>query len=74
MNLVFLQEFKLDGDVTAQPFIFVSVDLVVVLSHLDADHGGCIPRTQTQLLQVGAIGIELKSAHKKNHVFRPVSG
>lgn len=60
-NLVFLQKFELDGDVTAQSFILVSVDLIIVLSHLDAHHGGCIPWAQAQLLQVRAVGVKLKS-------------
>lgn len=63
-NLVFLQKFELDGDVAAQPFILVSVDLVVVLSHLDAHHGGCVPRAEAQLLQVRAVGVKLKSGRK----------
>lgn len=64
LNLVFFQEFKLDGDITTQPFIFVSVDLVLMLSHLNANHASCIPWSQTQFLQIRAIGIKLKSEHK----------
>lgn len=66
-NLVFLQEFELDSNITTQSFVFVSVDLVIMLSHVNADHGSCIPRAQTQLFQVGTVGIELKSACKNNH-------
>lgn len=66
-NLVFLQEFELDGDITAQSFIFVSVDLVLLLSHLNAYHCSCIPRAQTHLLQIRAVGIKLKSATQKQY-------
>lgn len=61
-NLVFLQEFQFDGDITTQPLIFVSMDLIVMLSHLDADHGSCISGAQTQLFQIGPIGIKFKPA------------
>lgn len=65
-NLVFLQKFELDGDVTAQPFILVSVDLVIVLRHLDAHHGGRVPRAEAQLLQVRAVGVKLKSGQNNS--------
>lgn len=64
INLVFLQEFKFNCDVATQPFVFVSMDLIVMLSHLDADHGCCISGAQTQLFQVGPIGIKFEPACK----------
>lgn len=51
-NLVFLQKFEFDGHVTAQPLVFLSVDLVLLLGHLDAYHGGGVSRAQAELLQV----------------------
>lgn len=64
INLVFLQEFKFNCDIATQPFVFVSMDLIVMLSHLDADHGSCISGAQTQLFQIGPIGIKFKPACK----------
>lgn len=64
INLVFLQEFKFNCDIATQPFVFVSMDLIIMLSHLNADHGSCISGAQTQLLQIGPISIKFKPERK----------
>lgn len=64
INLVFLQEFKFNCDIATQPFVFLSMDLIVMLSHLDADHGCCVSGAQTQLFQIGPIGIKFEPACK----------
>lgn len=68
VNLVFLQEFEFNCDIATQPFVFVSMDLIVMLSHLDAGHGSCISGAQTQLFQIGPIGIEFKPACKHKSI------
>lgn len=51
-NLIFLQEFELDDDIRAEPFVLVLMDLVLLLSSVNAGHGDSVSRTRTQLLQV----------------------
>lgn len=64
-HLVLLQELQFDGDIRAEALKFVLLCLILLLSSVDAGHGHRIPRTQTQLLQVGPVGIKLQSAPQK---------
>lgn len=73
-DLILLQEFEFNGDVWAEAFILVLLDLVLLLSGIYACHGYSVPRTHTQFLQVWPVGIELQSGHKRsreNTVYRP---
>lgn len=51
-NLILFQELEFNDDVGAEAFILFLLELVLLLSSIDASHGYSVPRTQTQFLQV----------------------
>lgn len=59
-DLVLLQELELDGDVAAQPLVLLLVDLVLLLGGVDPGQHCSVPRAHVQLLQVGAVRVELQ--------------
>lgn len=58
-HLVFFQEIELDANITAETFIFVLLDLVLLLSSLDTNHSNSVPWANVQLFQICSVCIEL---------------
>lgn len=65
-HLIFFQELDFDGDITAETFIFVLLDLVLLLSSLDTSHSNSVPWAHVQLLQICPVRIELQPTEQRN--------
>lgn len=70
LYLILLKELEFDGDVTAQSLVLVSVDLVLLLGHLDPHHGPRIAGARTQLLQVRSVCIVLQPSQTDTHTHK----